>query len=285
MGEIFSKAQHVIAWLGPGGEDSYVALDYMSKFGILSGEQEKLVLQFFAREYWSRLWVIQELALATRLSFMCGMEVFGWRDFYPLCTQGTFAMNWRTINQQALWSMCEVKAIRRLDEVIVVAHSAGAAFYCQQHHDMIYGLMGLIPPAQRVPVDYSKEREALLWDVLDKIMPNFANDLCTAWRDDLWRDSPYLGNSRFRRMYDALRGPQQIIGICCRILDISRPKGLYLRKLWTRSLDNLKDRPTVPQTSEFWPWLDRALEYDEIPGPSRLKYRKAFEYVLAPQSV
>ncbi|KIX04888.1 uncharacterized protein Z518_05759 [Rhinocladiella mackenziei CBS 650.93] len=83
MGNIFTFAARVYVWLGEGDADSDYAFDYIDNNArtynhqILSLCFEQLTL----RPYWTRLWVIQEIALARSVLILCGTKLSSWDDF------------------------------------------------------------------------------------------------------------------------------------------------------------------------------------------------------------
>ena len=121
MRSIYSQASQVIAWLGPAADNSGLAIrkltvlarDYYSRgFCIPLAEEfwgpekrDKIeerskflsdltihdrgnaylpltpILKFFKRNYWLRLWVIQELAVCKQVSFVCGNDLIEWDYF------------------------------------------------------------------------------------------------------------------------------------------------------------------------------------------------------------
>jgi hypothetical protein len=88
MGTIFSKAKKVIAWLGPAAEDSdnaMQALETIREFDD-AGRHDAAILQLLKRPYWVRVWIIQELAKASRAEVWCGKRMLSWRTFFK-CAQ------------------------------------------------------------------------------------------------------------------------------------------------------------------------------------------------------
>lgn len=78
MGEIFSKAKSVIAWLGESGPSIKIAVDAMNLtapgcvpevgwHAVVGGVKELM-----QKEYWTRMWIVQEFVLAGRKEFWCG---------------------------------------------------------------------------------------------------------------------------------------------------------------------------------------------------------------------
>lgn len=106
MGMIFSKADLVLAWLGIPDFDSEAAfqdldaimrsaadfVDYGASYeltgsfrssalvGDMPTEQLAYMLKIFDRPYWRRLWIVQELYLASSVVFMCGEHTWYFDD-------------------------------------------------------------------------------------------------------------------------------------------------------------------------------------------------------------
>ncbi|KAF2672194.1 hypothetical protein BT63DRAFT_422702 [Microthyrium microscopicum] len=123
MGEIFSRADTVLIWLGPEQDNSSSILQYLKampslvwepgqdlqtapklarlphkreygdlKFVIpkpeftiedmfqelFEKELNEAFLALFHRDYWKRMWIVQEVLLARKLSILCGDEVCEW---------------------------------------------------------------------------------------------------------------------------------------------------------------------------------------------------------------
>jgi hypothetical protein len=84
MGTIFSKAKKVIAWLGPAAEDSDNAMQALKTMHESDGadRHDAAIAQFLKRQYWDRVWIIQELAKASRAEVWCGMRMLIWNNFF-----------------------------------------------------------------------------------------------------------------------------------------------------------------------------------------------------------
>jgi hypothetical protein len=112
MAPIYKSASRVLSWLGPAADDSDLAIEYIGKMAEELGKVKgyffingdyypmgassddgtswvKRVSEYFCardlehralsalekfldRSYWKRLWVLQEMILATELVFLCG---------------------------------------------------------------------------------------------------------------------------------------------------------------------------------------------------------------------
>lgn len=92
MADVYSKAQSVCVWLGEASSDSNLALNFISRvvnlddFDRLVADrrtpQEWAALSSLMRRAWfSRRWVVQEIALAARATLYCGDAYVDWSDF------------------------------------------------------------------------------------------------------------------------------------------------------------------------------------------------------------
>ena len=92
MAEIYSEATHVCVWLGPESSDSEMALRFISRIVNLD-DFDRLVVDpstpkewgalssLMKRKWFSRRWVVQEIALAKRATLYCGSAEAEWSDF------------------------------------------------------------------------------------------------------------------------------------------------------------------------------------------------------------
>lgn len=98
MGSIYSFATSVAMWLGPASRDSDVALELIDKLakhdaarndGVVRGlitstknhEGFRAIISLFEREYWRRLWVVQEVIKAKTITVHCGPATIPWKSF------------------------------------------------------------------------------------------------------------------------------------------------------------------------------------------------------------
>ena len=87
MRDIYSKAQSVAVWLGPEGQASNLAIRLLSHISNRSDKAPFIreliaskarrrefdaVVRVFERDYWSRLWIVQEIFNATTVDVYCG---------------------------------------------------------------------------------------------------------------------------------------------------------------------------------------------------------------------
>jgi hypothetical protein len=100
MAEIYRAASEVVVWLGPEADDSSAAIDllrdllnqselediYRSRVRWLINDGQRhrswyALVCLFEREYWKRLWVIQEILNAKAVTVLCGSSALPWRAY------------------------------------------------------------------------------------------------------------------------------------------------------------------------------------------------------------
>lgn len=98
MKDIYQTAKRVVAWLGPAADDSDKVLNTLRTMGkdevaedychLLAEHKEDQTLypiadafrSFCQRTYWSRLWIMQEVAVARNVIFVCGSSRIEYED-------------------------------------------------------------------------------------------------------------------------------------------------------------------------------------------------------------
>jgi hypothetical protein len=89
MGMIYSQATTVRVWLGLPDDFTTPAFRFLSnsstvqqtKLGVTDLSDWKAVAQLCRKEYWDRLWIIQEVVLAARIDIHCGERILEWDQF------------------------------------------------------------------------------------------------------------------------------------------------------------------------------------------------------------
>lgn len=93
MTRIYQTAESVALWLGPDEDESQLAVDILHRLATRKGSPQEVsrllsspdasravsaLVSLFERDYWSRLWVVQEVLLATSITVYCGTAVTPW---------------------------------------------------------------------------------------------------------------------------------------------------------------------------------------------------------------
>jgi hypothetical protein len=92
MHEIYSEAGYVCVWLGAGKPETHATFEFLKSILDLqyfdkivkTGEDPKrwmLIVNLMKNRWFSRRWVIQELALARKATVLWGDETISWQDF------------------------------------------------------------------------------------------------------------------------------------------------------------------------------------------------------------
>lgn len=79
MGMIYTMAERVVVWLGPSNAEASLAMKWLGKVhneGVENIDTEglKAIKSLCFRDYWSRLWIIQEVILAPEIWIQCGFQ-------------------------------------------------------------------------------------------------------------------------------------------------------------------------------------------------------------------
>ena len=99
MGQIFQSAAMVLSWLGPENAKIEQAFDLMSRVWSLSNVEDQsdnlptmgtsdsendlweVVEEVCSLQYWSRVWVVQEILLSSNNYLLCGTRSLPWQVF------------------------------------------------------------------------------------------------------------------------------------------------------------------------------------------------------------
>ncbi len=204
MGDVYRNATRVIVWLGrerldkTGQDDALIAISFLedtkrrSLAELIPGNESKrqsqlqqkgydrtwqAVLNLCQRHYWTRLWIIQEVVLATNIIVHCGQLKFTWwvltRLFAQLesqCQEMTFGIG-NAICSSVPATLDHQRLLRKKDQdgsPILDLMFTNANAMCVDVRDKVFGVHSLIKPCCRmaVPIDYSKTPIHLCCEVL-----------------------------------------------------------------------------------------------------------------------
>ncbi len=197
MAIIYSRAESVAVWLGPDADNSPLALrliedmaqhqNYFPNLKALVSSPTRrparsAVVSLFERDYWERLWVVQEVFNARQVDVYCGEMVLPWDTFkavggvfrkYEAELKPYFVTDWsdddrRLVSRDRLRyshvlthggpsSFPDVESLtqlgyRTLLEVLYACRPKLAA----DPRDKVYAILGLLPP-----------------DIRDQFVPNY----------------------------------------------------------------------------------------------------------------
>lgn len=195
MKQIYTNAADVYTWLGPEYEDSNLAMDFLAKKALKSPKPQasggyrrlwtqregKALRDLCERQYWRRMWIIQEIIHARGITVWCGTRSFDWdvlnKLYLALKTledeswfahhdlvihvlqSSAFVMVW----QRAHWRHHETPTptLRSLIEIF-------QDWQCTDLRDKVYALVGMADQDSAVTPDYSRTACQIYHDVLHK---------------------------------------------------------------------------------------------------------------------
>ena len=185
MGLIYSHAKSVLIWLGPHADGSEEYFDSCNRISSESpsftsyrlGLREKAepdaqnhvpaaIASLQRRTYWTRTWIIQEIALASDIHVFCGDQSSHWFNFIhsmPEHDIGDQRIGMRnpTHTLGKLRNLCNIATRLTLRQLLFQCHMSR----CSDPRDLIYGLVNVAMDTKDRPssivVDYSSSLENL----------------------------------------------------------------------------------------------------------------------------
>lgn len=212
MADIYKKAQYVAVWLGPEGEDSDLAtallqdvatavqtgagrVEVMNIFASRAQDQSLPALAaLFEREYWNRLWIVQEIFNAAYVYVHCGSsQPLPWTVYqtasrvfqqYKKDLEFFFPRN-HSIASQKQYSYSQILAysgpgsLPELDSLVSLGDEALLAVLraCRRQlssdpKDKVFGVLGVLGKevSEEFAVDYGKSVKDVFTDVVDFLL-------------------------------------------------------------------------------------------------------------------
>lgn len=192
MKRIYSLASNVYIWLGRESENSRIAMEFLANEGMKplrrqiddyrpmwDGKEGNAIRDLFERPYWRRMWIIQEIIHANRLTVWCGSQRLDWpvldRLFLTMKTleeddqlgrhefvtdilrSPAFVMVW----QRAHWRHPETPT-PKLQTLIEIFQS----WECADVRDKVYALVSMADLKTAVLPNYSRSPRQIYHDVL-----------------------------------------------------------------------------------------------------------------------
>jgi hypothetical protein len=193
MCDIYTGAVQVFAHLGPAPDTNDLLNTAFSekRFDPTNPRTEiimGILFDIFSRPYWTRLWVVQELWLASDVTFWCGRRslsrdllrsrykwayqgtstsfVYAYGGSPPLSTEFKALLEKHGKTMELLLKKSNVGRKLDLPQVLQICCNS----LCTDPRDKIYGVQALVKPEDRVLVDYSKPHDILVKEVIRDII-------------------------------------------------------------------------------------------------------------------
>jgi hypothetical protein len=227
MAEIFGQARNVCIWLGEAANHSDEAMEFINDVSHL-GKLDRLVknsgaigkwhalAELMRRPWFSRRWILQEVAFARKATVYCGMKQVNWSDFSDAVT--LFGDKFNEVNKLfrpssprlnesveniSLGNVRHVSAhalVTTLNQIVRKAAdgrvilklcnmetliSSFALLQVTNPRDTVYAIMALATDVRpmREPVDYSKSISEVFKDLINHIVNSFGtlDIICRPW--------------------------------------------------------------------------------------------------------
>ncbi|KAK8059263.1 Heterokaryon incompatibility [Apiospora saccharicola] len=221
MQDIYSLATHTLIWLGELDDDAELALTFISRQAALEPARERVaasledrwagrtpgsdyvslmrdrsyiliwqaVFAFCRRDYWSRVWMIQEIALSRNPTVVCGHMGVAWADFEAFLGSVFAFVAMREPGAMHFWHLTPlledsfpllmdgmrhgIGSPNRDGRWLLSALQKYRSFSATDPRDKIYSLLGLVNAETRraINVDYDATVERVFTDTFKYLLP------------------------------------------------------------------------------------------------------------------
>lgn len=210
IGDIYSKAKNVLIWLGHHNEgekfrnickelqeDPELA---SRPVWALSDEEQAVMERLMEVPYTKRLWVIQEIMLASKKTIVYGEDILDWDLFINsqlAANLSRFSHVPRLMDSTMMWFLMlqfhrvysqdpESSRTRPIsDRNMAILMSTEKV--CQDPRDQIFGLQNILPETARIEVDYRKSVEEVFLEAAAQSIIHFTSkrsDAAPDWQID-----------------------------------------------------------------------------------------------------
>jgi hypothetical protein len=182
MAMIYAAADEVISWLGEPADNSDLAMEFIASYTRSQRDVTRLrasatnrdsglwlaLVSLWSRPYWTRVWVVQEVAAARNIVVQCGHRCFP-RDaltkvLADIRDSGILSADDHIWKPRRLLRLCTGGPDMHLSELLW--DSAG--LQATDSRDRVFGLLGIIPKRYRefIVPDYSQTFHALIQEIM-----------------------------------------------------------------------------------------------------------------------
>ncbi|EXL93390.1 heterokaryon incompatibility protein-domain-containing protein [Fusarium oxysporum II5] len=210
MTSIYKKASMVALWLGPEANDSYAATELLCELAECNNSRTALaalinnrkhkrdwqaLVDLFERDYWRRLWVVQEIFNARQVTVFCGNSAHSW-DIYLQASKLLRACKvdlMRAFHLEKGRQALSLRSVTYVDCLVGFGpstlqslhslHNAGSADLfsclllcadklCRDPRDKLYALLGILPEKDQTQfqVNYKLDPRHVYTDIVDYLI-------------------------------------------------------------------------------------------------------------------
>ncbi|KAH7304008.1 heterokaryon incompatibility protein-domain-containing protein [Rhexocercosporidium sp. MPI-PUGE-AT-0058] len=203
MTNIYSTAESVAIWLGPEEDDSNLAVELLHELADQAPYPEKVsrllssqvgkrdlagIVCLFERDYWKRLWVVQEILNARSITVYCGSTKLPW-TIYQIASQ-TFSRHKSDLDLPARGTPIHLSysqvlvhqgpgSLPDLHSCIELGHFSLLEVlrtcrrkFVSDPRDKLFAILGALPEAIRLDFrpDYSVSVKELYTEIVDYLL-------------------------------------------------------------------------------------------------------------------
>lgn len=168
MGVIYSEATDVVIWLCI----SKTLEDHLVRFLNYYWQRDAMlaysVRPLWKNEYWGRIWIVQEVALAKRAIIMMRSLSISLEDLEARLSRALSGSV--ELGPPSMTELCHIRRQRkwgRVDLCYLLENFICQSYHCTKRNDRIYGVLGLWESSKpSVQVDYARPYDHAVLDVI-----------------------------------------------------------------------------------------------------------------------
>jgi hypothetical protein len=163
MDRVYELATIVLIYLGEADETSNEAMDRISGVSTSTGsEQSKSVVTLFQRQWFSRVWVLQEVALADCALLVCGSKCIAWSCVTDWFSRNVYWLDRDRSDFKPPAVLTYFSTVTKRPSLLQQLHETRSS-QASNYSDKVYGILSLLPQEDKdmISVDYSKP----FWEV------------------------------------------------------------------------------------------------------------------------
>ena len=223
MGTLYNQAKEVIVWLGPEKDGSDIAISFIKNSVVpptrglssdlsshLFSEEGCSILDLVKREYWRRVWIIQEVFRARKIIIHCGHEKLQWKDFAKFfrhvrtIPESLFQHFSKFYPRESITALCHNPATTLTDhrttryqdlETLLMSYDGT---FCCDPRDKVYALLGLagrrltsrsqkLVGQNWLTIDYSRSARDLFQELTLMYLAHIGDVFMVRWMQMLQR--------------------------------------------------------------------------------------------------
>jgi hypothetical protein len=189
MSRIYTNANRVLVWLGREADDSDLAMNCILKrhytiqgelYGEFKAHEQTALFKFCEREYWHRMWILQEFQLPRHVRLYCGnlsvdckalQHLHIWEHWKQLKFRNYDSTSaYKVVHNRIMLQAPDHERERRVRGRLFDMVMDFRSLRCADPRDKVYALLGLAVDCKEndFPIDYTKSLFSVFCDLLSR---------------------------------------------------------------------------------------------------------------------